>query len=241
MLEDVIAAVNQIFAKPFRKVMLKTLLMTFALLGLIFVGVEHGIEKLLSTSVLLPYAWLATILTILSGIGLSVGLAYLVAPISFLVGGFFFDELAEAVERDLDPREPRGRALPAAEALWISLRFAAVSLVVNLLALALWLVPGLNALAFLGANAYLLGHGTFELAALRFVPLAEVHRLRALHSVRLFLAGLVMAGFSAVPVLNLLAPLFFTAFMVRVAQGILRRRRVPSIHSPTYRGGIPRS
>lgn len=229
MLDDMLAAANQILTRPFRKVMLKTLLMTFALLGLVFIGVESGIEKLLATSVTWPYAWLASAVTILGGVGLFVGLAFLVVPISFVVGGFFFDELAEAVERDLSPHGPHGRAMPAGAALLVSLRFAAISLAVNLVALALWLVPGVNALAFLGANAYLLGRGTFELAALRFVPLAEVHRLRALHSGRLFLAGLVMAAFSAVPVLNLLSPLFFTAFMVRVAHGILRRRPAPPI------------
>lgn len=224
MLDDVLATASEIFTRPFREVMLKTLLMTFAILGLVFVGAEAGFEKLLSSTVLLPYAWLVTMVTILGGLGLFVALAFLVAPISFLVGGFFFDELAEAVERDLDPRGPRGRALPAAESLWISLRFAAVSLAVNLLALALWFVPGFNVVAFFGANAYLLGRGYFELAALRFLPLAEVHRLRAQHGIRLFLAGIVMATFSTVPILNLLSPLFFSAFMVRIAHRILRQR-----------------
>jgi CysZ protein len=227
MLEDAVAAASQILTPPFRKVMLKTLLMTFALLGLVFVGAESAIEKLVSTSVTFPYAWLASAVSILGGIGLFVGLAFLVVPISFIVGGFFFDELAAAVEQSLDPRGPRGRALPAAESLLISLRFAAVAFVVNLVALVLWLVPGINALAFFGANAYLLGRGTFELAALRFVPFAEVRRLHARHALRLFLAGLVMAGLGAVPILNLLAPLYFPAFMVRVAQGILRRRVAP--------------
>jgi CysZ protein len=224
MLDDMLAAANQIVTPPFRKVMLKTLLMTFVLLGLVFVFVGSGFERLLSTSVMLPYAWLAATITILGGVGLFFGLAFLVVPISFVVGGFFFDELADAVERDLSPHGPHGRAMPASAALLVSLRFAALSLVVNLVALVLWLVPGLNAVALLVANAYLLGRGTFELAALRFVPLAEVHHLRALHSLRLFVAGLVMAGFSAVPVLNLLSPLFFTAFMVRVTHGILSRR-----------------
>ncbi len=227
MLDDGLAAASEIFTRPFRKVMLRTLLMTAALLGLVFIGVEKGIETLLAASVTFPFAWIGAAVTILGGVGLFVSLAFLVAPISFIVGGFFFDELAETVERDVSPHGPHGRAMPAGAALWISLRFAAISLVVNLVALALWLVPGINALAFLGANAYLLGRGTFELAALRFVPLAEVHRLRARNSVRLLLAGLVMASFSAVPILNLLAPLFFTAFMVRVTHGILRRRSTP--------------
>lgn len=237
MLEDAFAAIDQIFTRPFREVLLKALLLTFALLGLVFIGVEAGVEKLLSASVIVPYAWLVSAVAILGGIGLFVGLAFLVVPVSFVVAGFFFDELADAVERDLDPHGPRGRALPAAEGLLVSLRFAAVSLVVNIVALALWFVPGLNALAFLGANAYLLGRGTFELAALRFAPLGEVHRLRALHSVRLFLAGLVMAAFAAIPVLNLLSPLFFAAFMVRVAHGILRQGPAPPMRRRVSRRG----
>jgi len=229
MLDDMLAAASQIFSRPFRRVMAKTLLLTFALLGLVFVGVESALEKLLSGTVVLAYAWLATALSILGGIGLVVGLAFLVVPISFVVAGLFFDELAETVERDLAPSGPPGRALPTLDALVVSMRFAAVSLVVNLVALVLWFVPGLNALAFFGANAYLLGRGYFELAALRFVPFAEVRRLHAEHALRLFLAGLVLAGSSAVPILNLLAPLYFPAFMVRVTRGILRRSRVPPV------------
>ncbi len=42
------------------------------------------------------------------------------------------------------------------------------------------------------------------------------------NALRLFGAGLVMAAILAVPVFNLLTPLFGTAFMVRVARNIMR-------------------
>jgi CysZ protein len=89
----------------------------------------------------------------------------------------------------------------------------------------LLLVPGVNAAAFFGANAYLLGRGYFELAASRYLPLAEVLRLREKNALRLFVAGLVMAAVIAVPVFNLLTPLFGTAFMVRIARDIMRSAR----------------
>jgi hypothetical protein len=48
MLDDMLAAASQIFTPRFRKVMAKTLLMTFGLLGLVFVGGGSELERLLS-------------------------------------------------------------------------------------------------------------------------------------------------------------------------------------------------
>jgi CysZ protein len=164
-------------------------------------------------------------LSFLSGAGLVIGLAFLITPVSFIVAGFFFDELAEAVERGLTIDEGPGRPLPFTDAMWLSLKFSAVSLAVNLLALLLLLIPAANAAAFFGANAYLYGRGYFELAAARYLPLDEVHRLRKTNELRLIAAGTIMVALLAVPFLNLLTPLFSTAFMVRVARDIIRAHR----------------
>jgi len=222
MFDAALAAANQIFTPRFRKVLFKTMALTLALLGLVWVG----LEKLIVASIALPYPWLTTILSFVGGVGLFVGLAFLVTPTSFMVAGFFFDELAEDVERDLDPGRATGRALPLGDAMWLSLKFSALALLVNFIALLLLFVPGVNAIAFFGANAYLFGRGYFELAALRHLPAAEVGRLRRANEFRLFVAGLVMAAMLAVPILNLLTPLFGTAFMVRIARAIMRRRIV---------------
>jgi CysZ protein len=169
------------------------------------------------------HSWTATALSLISGLGLFAGLAFLVTPVSFVVAGYFFDELAEAVELTLAPGKTPGRAMAIHEALWLSVKFAAVALAINAGALPLLLVPGINAAAFFGANAYLSGRGYFELAAARHVPFAEVRRLRKANELRLFSAGLVVAALLAVPLLNLLTPLFATAFMVRIADKILRQ------------------
>ena len=155
------------------------------------------------------------------GLGLLVGAALLVPSASFVVAGFFFDDLAERVEAAIGG--PRGHAMAWGPALALGLRFAAVSLAVNAVALALLLVPGVNVVAFFGANAYLLGRGFFELAALRHLPMPEVRALRRRHPLRLFAAGCVLAAMLWVPLLNLLTPLFGAAFMVRVARPILAR------------------
>jgi len=218
MFDAALAAANQILTPPFRTVLWKTLALTLALLGLVWIA----LHKLIVAGIALPYPWAATALSLIGGVGLFIGLAFLVAPVSFMVAGFFFDELAEAVERGLAPDEVPGRALPLLDAAWLSVKFSAVALGVNLVALLLLLVPGVNAAAFFGANAYLFGRGYFELAATRYLSLGEVRRLREKNALRLFGAGLVMAVILAVPVINLLTPLFGTAFMVRIARNIMR-------------------
>jgi CysZ protein len=222
MIEDGLAAARQILTPPFRTVLWKTLALTLALLAL----VGTALHKLLLAGALplsWAHSWTATALSLLSGLGLFAGLAFLVTPVSFIVAGYFFDELAEAVELTLAPGEVPGRAMAIHEALWLSVKFAAVALAINAAALLLLLVPGINAAAFFGANAYLSGRGYFELAAARHVPFAEVRRLRKANELRLFGAGLVVAALLAVPLLNLLTPLFATAFMVRIADKILRQ------------------
>ncbi len=222
MFDAAVAAASQVLTPPFRNVLWKTFGLTLALLALVWIGLEKLIVVGLALPIIAPYPWLATILSIIGGAGLFLGLAFLVAPVSFLVAGFFFDELAEHVETELGPCAV-GRALPLGEAIWVTAEFAGLALVVNLIAFLLLLVPGVNAIAFFGANAYLFGRGYFELAALRYLPAPEVARLRKANEPQLFVAGLVMAGMLAVPFVNLLTPLFGAAFMVRVARGIFDR------------------
>jgi CysZ protein len=186
------------------------------------VGLEKLIVAALHAPYLLSHPWLMTALSFIGGTGLFVGLAFLVTPVSFIVAGFFFDELAEHVEVELDPAGA-GRAMPLGDAMWVAAQFSAVALAVNLVALLLLFAPGLNAVAFFGANAYLFGRGYFELAALRYLPWPEVTRLRRANALRIFMAGLVMAAMLAVPFVNLLTPLFGTAFIVRIAGSIMRK------------------
>jgi CysZ protein len=232
MLEAALDAARQIFTPPFRTVLFKILAITIGLLILVWIG----LEKLAASQIVLPYPWLSTALSVLTGIGLFIGLAFIVAPTSSLVAGLYLDELAEEVEKEIDPTGPRGKILPTGQALWLALKFAGVSLVVNLMALVLLLVPGVNAIAFIVANAYLLGREYFELAALRYRPLEEVRRLRKQHALRLFLTGFFIAAFLAVPLLNLLTPLFGTAFMVRIHKDLMRREGQGALRSREIMG-----
>jgi CysZ protein len=211
ILSSAFAALAQIFSAPFRHVLIKTLALTFLLLILVFAGAETALAHFL----VLPYHWLTTSLTVLAAIALLVGFAFAITPVSFLVAGFFFDELAAIVEAEIDPGRP-GKTPPLGAQIRTAVVFAVLALALNILALLLLLVPGVNAVIFLLVNAYLLGRGYFELAALRYRALEDVGRLRRAHQLEIFLAGLLIALLAAVPIANLLTPLFGPALMVRV-------------------------
>jgi CysZ protein len=212
MFDAAIAALREIFSPPFRNVLIKSLGMTFLFLALAWVG----LDKFALSYIAVNHPWLQLALTYATGLGLFIFLAFFIGPISVLVAGLFLDDLADVVEEDLYPPGARGRAIPATQAVLMGLRFALVSAGVNLLALLLLLVPGLNAVAFIFANAYLLGREYFLFAATRFRSPDDAIELRRRYAPQLFLAGLFIAAFVATPGLNVLTPLFGVAFMSRV-------------------------
>ena len=212
MIQDSLDALADIVSPPFRSVAAKTLCLTAALL----VVVWFGFDRLALSLVSVEAHWLAVALSLLIGLGLFVALVFLAAPVSSLIAGFFFDEIAAHVEREIDPLGPQGRAAPVGQAALAALRFGLLSLVVSVVALVLLFVPGVGFVAWLAANGYLLGRQYFELAAMRFRSAAEARTLRQQRGVAVFAYGLLIAVFVAIPVVNLLTPLFATTLMVRL-------------------------
>ncbi len=86
------------------------------------------------------------------------------------------------------------------------------------------LFAGLGAVIFFLATAYLLGREYFELAAMRHRPRAEAKLLRKNNQRTVLLAGLLIAAFVSIPIINLATPLFGTAFMVHVHKRMTRRQ-----------------
>lgn len=211
-------AFSQVLSPPFRTVLWKSLATTILLLVLAW----FGIQALLAAFVVAPWPWLDTTLAVVAGLGLLVGMVFLVGPITALIAGLFLDEIAGHVEAEHYPADPPGRDLPLGASLVESVKFAVLVVIVNAIALLLLLLPGINLVAFLAANGYLLGREFFELAALRHMPAAQARRLRERHRVRVFLGGLVIAAVVAIPLVNLLAPLFATAFMVHLVKQVER-------------------
>ena len=160
--------------------------------------------------------WITFVLLMFAAVGLALGLALLMAPVSALVAGIFLDEAAEHIERNHYPDDPPGEALPVFAAMKEALAFLGIVIIGNIFALLLLLVPGVNLIAFFVVNGYLLGREFFEFAAMRFMSPPEARAFRRKRGLTVFLAGLVVAGFVAIPIVNLATPLFATAFMMHL-------------------------
>jgi CysZ protein len=211
MIQDIVQAFAQTFSPQLRRILLKAV--ALAVLLLLVLGVV--LQALLVHVITLPGAFELAI-AIVTGLGMLAAAVYLMGPISSLVAALFVDDVAETVERTEFPADPVGRPLPIAQSITLSVKFFGLVLLVNLIALFLLLVPGINLIAFFVANGYLLGREYFQLAAMRYRPIVEAQALRREHAVRIFLAGLAIACVVLVPILNLITPIFATALMVRV-------------------------
>ncbi|MCB8838034.1 sulfate transporter family protein [Aurantimonas sp. VKM B-3413] len=223
-------ALADILSPPFRAVLWKTLGLTLLVLIGLWFGVEWGFEWLAVPFLanLFPESpnWLmeaGTLAGWAAGLALAILLAFLIAPISALIAGLFQDDVAEIVEREAYPGAPRGRAMPFFAGMVLSLKFLGVVILGNLLAFALLLVPGVNFAAFFLVNGYLLGREYFEFAAMRYRGETEAKALRIRYGTTVFLAGLVIAAFLAVPILNLLTPLFAASLMVHLHQRVAKK------------------
>lgn len=209
MIEDAVRAFAQTFSPPLRKVLLKAI--GLAILLLIALGaILQWLLQLLS----LPYP-LDIAAAIALGLITVFAAIFLMAPVSSLIGGVFADEVAEEVERTSFPAHPAGVALSIPRAATVSVKFFGVVLLVNFCALLLWFVPVINVGVFFVANAYLLSREYFEMAAMRYRTQEEARRLRQANAAPIFLSGLIIAAIVAIPILNLITPIFATAFMVR--------------------------
>jgi len=227
LIQAAFAAVRQVFSAPLRAILWKSLGLTVGILVVVWFGLTQAINWFLSQHHLsVDYPFLDTLAVFFAGAGLFVGLAYVMPAVSILVAGYFLDDAAEIVERTDFPGDPPGVALPLGTAMFYAVRFAGLALLVNLVALILFFVPGVNLVAFFGANAYLLSREYFELAAGRFRPMAEAGAMRRHYGGTTLLAGVLLAGLMVVPVLNLVTPLFGIALMVHVHKGLSRRTPV---------------
>ena len=212
MIADALDAFSQIFTPPFRRVLWKSIALTAAIL--ILAGV--GLDRLALSYVHVQSSWLGALLSAVVGLGLFVGLIFLAPPTVSLVASFYLDDIAAIVERSIDPRGAPGRPLPLGTSVAFGVRFAALSVAVNAAVLALTIFTGVGLVAFFVLNGYLLGREYFELAAMRHMSAAEARALFDRHGLTVFTAGTIVAALVAVPVLNLVAPLFATAYLTRI-------------------------
>jgi CysZ protein len=229
VLQAAVKAARQLVSPGFRQILWRSLALTILLLAVVWFGLTRLIAYFMDgTDILSDYPLVDTLAFFFAGLGIFIGLAYLIVPVSAVVAGYFLDDAAELVETEHYSTDVPGSALSFGRSLLYGLRFAGLALLVNAVALILFFIPVVNIAAFFLANGYLLGREYFELAAGRFRPMPEAAAMRVANRGTIFIAGLLLAVLVAVPIVNLFTPLFGVALMVHVHKALALRGRVPA-------------
>ncbi|MGX5664501.1 sulfate transporter family protein [Rhizobium daejeonense] len=223
-------ALNNLFAPETRKVFWKVMGLTVLVLVGLWVAVRESFIAYVMPWIegFLPgmpdwAGWLGFVFGIFASIGLALALALLLSSVTAIIAGLFLDDVAEVIEKQHYPDDAPGVAMPLGDAILSSLKFFGVVVLGNIVALILLFVPGVNLIAFFLVNGYLLGREFFEFAAMRFRSPQEARLFRAKNSSAVFIGGLVIAGFLAIPIVNLLTPLFAASMMVHLHKMLSRR------------------
>ncbi|CAN0389972.1 unnamed protein product [Phaeothamnion confervicola] len=227
MFNAAVKALSQMMSPPFRTVLWKSIglgIGFLAVVGIVLAKLlgwlnDAGLawmEGAIGPASHGPLVVVGWIVAVVLGVGLFAGAVFLMPAVAALVSSFFADDIAEQVERVHYPLDPPGAALPLPRAISEGVKTALLALGIYLVCAPFLLLAGFGAILFFIATAYLLGREYFLLAAMRFRPPAEARAMRQAHMTTIFTAGLLIAGFVAIPIVNLATPLFATALMVHI-------------------------
>lgn len=207
-------ALALIFDPAFSGVVARSVFLTIALFTVLFIGMEYGLHELLPR---LRWHWLQVALEVLAPIMYVFLIFFLGAPVAALFGSFYLDRVAKAVEAKYYPADKVAPGTPFFTGLGAGVRLAGTLILVNLAMLPFDIeLPLVGELGAFLVNGWLLGREYFELAALRHLTPAAAEAVRGRHGGAIFAGGLLISLFSVVPVANLFAPFFGSAFMVHL-------------------------
>ncbi len=237
MLSDAAKALSQMFSPPLRSVLWKSIALALALIFVVAIALDRvliwlvgwltaSLETGLGSSAHLPVNAVAWLLSVAAALGIVAGGVMLMPAVTALVASFFADQIAEEVERASYPEDPPGIALPLPRAIFEGGKTALLAIVIYLCVAPFLLFAGAGAVIFFLAAAWLLGREYFELAAMRFRPPQEAKALRKLNGATVYMAGLLIAAFVSIPIVNLATPLFAMGLMVHVHKRISGRKRI---------------
>ena len=223
MFSSLIKAISQLTDPRFRRTLFLGLGATLLLYILLYALTGWA----MTAFSLFEAGWANTLTDILGGLAVLIVSLMMFPSIAVLTLGFLLDGIAQAVEEKYYPQLPPPRDQPSGEIIWGALRFSAVTVAVNLLALPIYLallIVGLGIGLYYIVNGYLLSREYFELAAWRRMPPPEAEAMRRAHGGRLWLTGIILAILSSLPVINLIAPLIGAATMVHEVERLRHLR-----------------
>ena len=165
----------------------------------------------------ISWDWLTSFLQGAAAFGLAWGLFPLLIPLFISV---FVNQLAASIEKREYGEKPQGKNLPFMPELKMDLGFTAYALIINIFLLPIYLIPGINLIAYYAINAHLLGKQYFMMISRRHTDNDARKSLAQKHRSRIYICGLIVVLVTTIPGLNLVGPAFAAAIMVHLFQAL---------------------
>lgn len=183
----------------------------------LFILLWSVVAGFLFETVLIAIPWVDTAVDILGSLAVSVVVWLLFPAVASVIIGFLLEDIAYAVEQKHYSDLPPAQKIPWGETLVEAIKFAGVLVLLNILALPIYLLfPALNLVLFYSLNGYLISREYFELVAQRRVGIKTAKALRKAYQGKLMIAGAMTAFLLTIPLVNLIAPVVGTAVMVHL-------------------------
>ena len=235
MLDAAVKALSQMMSPPMRSILWRAIGVALVLIIVLAIGLQRllswfatygevWLEGLLGPGWHASLEVLSWIISIAAGLGVVFGAVFLMPASTSLAASLFVDDVADIVEREHYPAERPSNTLPVSQAIYEGVKTALLTILGYLIALPLVLFAGAGFLIFFLATAWLLGREYFELAAMRFRSPEDAKAMRRDNAATIFTAGLFIAAFVSIPIVNLATPIFGMAFMVHMHKRLSGRR-----------------
>ncbi len=207
MLTRFAVAFGLLLDRKIRRVLWLCLVGSLVLLVVLVLGLS-------ATLLLLPsigWGWLDGVLT-----SFGVMVIVLIALVSYpaLVGvmvSLFLDTVAACSEARYGVDVPPPRPLSAGQAVMLTLKYAGLIVLVNIMLLPGLLLGPLYPLLYYGVNGYLLGREYFDLVALRRLSPDQVAAWRRQGRGPIWRHGIMVVFLFSLPLVNLVTPIVATA------------------------------
>lgn len=214
ILTDVFKALAQIPDGRFIIVLLKGIGLSILALVSVTALFSWTIGLVIPDSFSLPwigeFGWLDNLASFAVLPVMAVASIFLMMPIAALCISFLLDEVVDAVEARHYPFAQPVEPVPFWDAFGEGLQFLGLLIVVNLLALLLYLTP-LAPFVFWGVNGLMLGREYATLVAQRRLGRSGARKFRGTNRMAIWGLGILMVIPLSVPVLNLAVPILGAA------------------------------
>jgi uncharacterized protein involved in cysteine biosynthesis len=209
-------ALRDVLSPPLDRQLGRTAISSAIVIGVLWVGSAI----LLSNTTVADLPWVEWAIDLFGWeVAVMLSLA-LFPPFATVIAGFHLERAADLIESTHYATVGPHRDETRAEVLGATLRFAGLSLLLNLLALPIYvLLPVINLVVFYALNGYLLGRDYFALVAMRHWPKRQANLVARQWRSGLFRAGVLIAVAMSVPIVNLVAPLWAMGLMVHLVAG----------------------